>query len=46
VLKARDKRKAIFGVIEPLSLTILEAVFLETSRISPKLTIVMDKGFK
>jgi hypothetical protein len=33
VSKARDRRKAISGVTEPLSLVIFESVFLETPSI-------------
>ena len=44
--KARDKRKAISGVIEPLSLMILDKVFLDTPRLDAISFIVMDNGAK
>ena len=44
VSKARDKRKAISGVTDPLSFMILESVFLETPRVSAIYLIEMDRG--
>jgi len=46
VLKARDKRSAMSGVIAPLPLMILDNVFRETPRSEANPFIVMDKGLK
>jgi len=44
VSNARDKRRAISGVIAPRSFIISDNVFLETPRISAISLIIMDKG--
>lgn len=46
LLKARDKRKAISGVIEPLPLMTFDKVFLDTPRLDAISFIVMDNGAK
>ena len=45
-MKARDKRKAISGVIDPRSFTIFDNVFLDTPRTFAKSVIVMDNVSK
>jgi len=45
-LKARESLKAIPGVIEPRSFTILDAVFRDTPRILAKSVMEIDWGIK
>jgi len=46
VSKARDKRNAISGVIEPFPFMIFGNVFLDTPRVDDISFIVMDNGIK
>lgn len=43
VLKARDRRSAISGVIEPLSLIIFDNVFLEMPRADANSLMAREK---
>lgn len=46
VLKARDRRRAMSGVMEPRSLMILDRVFLDMPSTALNSVTVIDKGFR